>query len=233
MNVIVTGATKGIGRAIVEKFAEIGANLAICARTTTDLEHFRTELREKYPTISVLIKAVDVSKPIEVIQFADFVKIHWQTVDVLVNNAGIFLSGGLAEEADGHLEQMMNTNLYSAYHLSRAIFPMMKVQKSGHIFNMCSIASIIAYPYGGSYTITKFALLGLSKVMRAEWKTEGIRVTSILPGATWSDSWQGFEAPEDRLMKAEDVAATVLAAYQLSPQAVVEEIIIRPQLGDL
>ena len=150
-----------------------------------------------------------------------------------MNNAGVFLPGALGEEAEGGLEQMINTNLYSAYHLTRAILPAMLPQKKGHIFNMCSIASKIAYPNGGSYSISKFALLGFSKVLREELKEEGIKVTAILPGATWSNSWAGVELPESRLMQANDIAIAVVAALKMSPSAVVEDIVIRPQLGYL
>jgi short-subunit dehydrogenase len=106
-------------------------------------------------------------------------------------------------------------------------------KKSGHIINMCSIASLDAYPNGSSYCISKFALYGFSKCLREELKTSGIRVTSILPGAAWSDSWKGAELPVDRLMQSNDVAKAVLCAIELSPAAVLEEIILRPQLGDL
>ena len=98
---------------------------------------------------------------------------------------------------------------------------------------MCSIASQIAYPNGGSYSISKFALLGFSKVLREEMKNKGVKVTSILPGATWSNSWAGVDLPESRLMQATDIANATWSATTMSPSAVVEEIILRPQLGDL
>jgi len=98
---------------------------------------------------------------------------------------------------------------------------------------MCSVASLMAYPHGGSYSISKFALLGFSKVLREEMKDKGIKVVSIMPGATWSNSWAGVEQPEERLMQAHDIALVVMSAIQLSPSAVMEEIILRPQLGDL
>ena len=110
---------------------------------------------------------------------------------------------------------------------------MMMPLKKGYIFNMCSVASEKAYPNGGSYSISKFALLGFSKNLREEMKPFGIKVTSILPGATWSDSWAGFEAPEERLMQARDIAEAVVSALRMSAAAVVEEIVLRPQLGDL
>jgi short-subunit dehydrogenase len=109
----------------------------------------------------------------------------------------------------------------------------MKLNRSGHIFNMCSIASFMAYPNGGSYAISKFALLGFSKCLREELKTFGIRVTAVMPGATKTASWEGVEIPEDRFIKVEDVADSVFAAYALSDRSVIEELIIRPQLGDL
>ena len=91
----------------------------------------------------------------------------------------------------------------------------------------------MAYPNGGSYSISKFALLGFSKVLREELKPKGIRVTSIMPGATWSASWDGVDLPEDRLAKATDIAEVTWSAYVLSPSAVMEDVIVRPQLGDL
>jgi short-subunit dehydrogenase len=128
---------------------------------------------------------------------------------------------------------MMKTNVYSAYYLSRFLVPSMIRRKSGHIFNMCSIASLKAYPYGGSYSITKYALAGLSANLRDELKKHGIKVTSLFPGAVYTASWDASGVDPDRIMKAEDIAKMVFASANLSPQACVEEIVIRPQLGDL
>jgi NADP-dependent 3-hydroxy acid dehydrogenase YdfG len=151
----------------------------------------------------------------------------------LVNNTGYFLPGQIQNEADGTIESMINTNVYSAYHLTRAILPSFIKQNDGHIFNICSTASITAYTNGGSYCISKFALLGFSKVLRAELLNTQIRVTSVLPGATLTASWDGTELPAERFIKAEDIAEAVFGAYSLSKQTVVEEILIRPQQGDL
>ena len=127
----------------------------------------------------------------------------------------------------------MAVNVYSAYHLTRAVLPTMIAAKTGHIFNICSIASLNAYANGGSYSITKFALLGFSKNLREELKPHGIKVTAASPGATLSASWDGFEIDPKRIMEAADIAKMVFAVSQLSPQAVVEDIVMRPQLGDL
>ena len=107
------------------------------------------------------------------------------------------------------------------------------IRRQGHIFMMCSTASITAYTNGGSYCISKFALLGLSRVLREEVKESGVRVTAILPGATLTASWEGADLPPDRFMQATDVADAVWTACALPKTAVIEEILLRPQLGDI
>lgn len=233
MNIVITGGTKGIGLAIAHTFAKAGFDLAVCSRNAQDLEQMTQTFAAEYPGIKLLTKPTDMSKKAEVLEFADFIKSNWKKLDVLVNNAGIFVPGEIHKEEEGVLESQIETNLYSAYHMTRALLPIMLPHQSGHIFNMCSIASFMAYPNGGSYSISKFALLGFSKVLRAELMEKGIKVTSIMPGATWSNSWAGVELPEERLMKAEDVATSIWAAWNTSASAVVEDIILRPQLGDL
>jgi short-subunit dehydrogenase len=105
--------------------------------------------------------------------------------------------------------------------------------RNGHIFNLCSIASLQAYPGGGAYSISKFALLGFTKNLRHELKPHGIKVTAIIPGAVYTDSWKGSGVSKNRIMESEDIAKIIFGATQLSPQAVTEEIILRPQAGDL
>jgi len=233
MKAVITGATKGIGRALTETFASKGFHLAICSRNLQDLEQTKAELKEKYPDIEVLILATDMSKKEEVLAFAAHVRKSWDQVDLLINNAGVFLPGEIHKEEDGTLEMQIETNLYSAYYMTRALLPLMLDHKKGHIFNICSIASLFAYPNGGSYSISKFAMLGFSKVLREEMKDKGIKVTSVMPGATWSNSWAGVDLPESRLMPAEDIAKAVWGAWEMSASTVVEDILLRPQLGDL
>ena len=232
-SILISGGTKGIGLAIARVFAEREFDVCVCARTKTDLDAMSELWAREYPRSRLYAHPCDVGKKSELLEFADWAKANLGSLDVLVNNAGIFLPGKVSEESDGVLETLMEINLYSAYHLTRALLSLMAPRRSGHIFNMCSVASIAAYPNGGSYSISKFALLGFSKVLREELKPLGLKVSAILPGATWSDSWAGFEAEESRLMQASDVARSIWAAYDLSDSAVVEEIILRPQLGDL
>lgn len=232
-NIVITGGTKGLGRAIAEIFASNGFDICVCARTQADLDAMQVEWSEKFPQQQLHTYIADLSKKADVFHFVHFVRSHWSRLDVLVNNAGIFMPGTIVGEREGTLETLMEVNVYSAYHLTRALLPLMLPHAQGHIFNLCSIASIAAYPNGGAYTISKFAMLGFSKSLREEMKPCGIKVTALLPGATWSDSWRGADFPAERLMQAGDIARMVWAAYDLSDAAVVEEMVIRPQLGDL
>lgn len=233
MNIVVSGGTKGIGKAIALKFVAEGHNVCICGRNVSDLDSFKSEAKSINPQSKVITIKADVSHKKDVAEFADQAVVNFGTIDILVNNAGVFMPGKITEEEDGKLEKLIETNLYSAYHLTRDILPFMANSTKPHIFNICSIASITAYPNGGSYSISKFAMLGFSKVLREELKEKGIKVTAVLPGATWSDSWAGVDLPYERLMEAKDIADTIWHTYQLGSSAVVEEIILRPLEGDL
>lgn len=233
MNIIVTGATKGIGRAIVEKFANKGYSIYFCARTPQDVAALVDELVVNYPQQTFKGYAVDMANKSAVLQFAKDILHAITSIEVLVNNAGVYLPGNVIDEADGTLEQQIATNLYSAYYLTQKLVPTMIEAGKGHIFNMCSIASLQAYPGGGSYSISKYALLGFSDNLRLELKDKGVKVTAVMPGATYSNSWAGSGIDEARIMEANDIAEMVYHSAQLSPQAVVERIVIRPQLGDL
>ncbi|MDF2159206.1 SDR family oxidoreductase [Algoriphagus sp. CAU 1675] len=230
--ILVSGGTKGIGRAIIKRFAKEGFDIATCSRNGEELQELKAELEAHYPGIQVLAEVADLSKKEEVYAFAEKVK-GFSNPDVLVNNTGIFLPGAIHDEPEGNFEFIMHTNLFSAYYLSRCFVKEMIQRKSGHIFSMGSVAGTKAYPNGGSYAISKWAMLGMTKCLREELKPHGVKVTSILAGATFTASWEGIDLPEERFMRADDVAESVWAAYNLSPQSVVEELIVRPQLGDI
>ncbi len=235
MNIVITGASKGFGKAIAERFASDGQahRFFLCARTGHELEKTGKELKERFPQVTVHTIVCDVTDKSQLTDFAGWIMGKISQTDILVNNAGIYLPGNAYGEEDGNLERLMDVNVYSAYHLTRLLLPAMMKAKSGHIFNMCSIASLHAYPNGGAYGISKYALYGFSKNLREEMKPFGIKVTHVLPGAAYTDSWSGTGVDPKRIMEAADIAQMVYAAAQLSPQACVEEIILRPQLGDL
>ncbi|MEZ5016737.1 MAG: SDR family oxidoreductase [Flavipsychrobacter sp.] len=228
-NAVITGGTQGIGRAMAEVLLKNGFSIAICARNKQDLELINKEWSNAYPESTIITYQADISKKEEVLSFAQHCIDIFSTIDILVNNAGQFIPGNISDEPEGRLESLMDVNLYSAYHLTRALLPQIKK----HIFNICSVASLKAYPNGGAYSITKYALLGFSENLREELKNEGIKVTSVCPGATNSRSWEGNEIDPERIMNAKDVADMMWAAYNLSAKADVELLVLRPQLGDL
>jgi short-subunit dehydrogenase len=233
MNVVITGASRGLGRAIAHVFAQNGHNLYISSRSEVALYKVVEELMTAYPAITVKARAFDLSVKEQAQALGKWVTDFGVPVDVLVNNAGLFDPGSVYNEPDGTLEHMMAVNLYSAYHVTRSVIDHMIRQKSGHIFNMCSIASLKAYPNGGAYSISKYALAGFSTNLREEMKPFNIKVTAVYPGAAYTDSWEGSGVDRKRIMQADDIAKMIYTASQLSPQACVEEITLRPQLGDL
>jgi short-subunit dehydrogenase len=232
MKAVITGASKGIGKAVAEHFAKRGADLFLCSRHMDRTLPWQNELMNKY-NCSVTSHNADVSEEGQVKELADRILEAFDGIDVLVNNAGQFEPGSIHEEPEGRLEHMLRVNLLSAYHLTRRLLPRMIEQRRGHIFNICSVAALGAYPNGGSYSISKWALLGFSRNLREELKTHGIKVTSVHPGATMSGSWEGFPVDPARIMTADDIATLIIASTDLSPQACVEDILVRPQLGDL
>lgn len=233
MNVVITGASRGFGFAIAEQFAAAGHSLYLCARDQERLRQSADTLKAQYPGLIVYVYAADLSDEKAVKSLAKKLLEEAGTIDILVNNAGSFVPGSVYNEPEGALKQMIDLNLFSAYHLTRALVPSMISRRQGHIFNMCSIASVQAYPNGGAYSISKFALLGFSRNLREEMKPFQVKVTAVLPGAAYTDSWKGSGVEPARIMEARDIAHMVYQATLLSPQACVEEIVLRPQLGDL
>ena len=230
---IITGGSKGIGRSIAIKFAKNNFDIFTCSRNQDELNKLESEIKSINPKIKVSTLVSDLSTKEGSLNFIDFIIKNTNKIDVLVNNVGTFIPGKLIEEEDSALEQMININLYSNYWVTKGLVNLMTNKKEGHIYNMCSIASKVAYANGGSYCISKFAFYGMSQCLREELKDFNIKVTSVLPGAVRTGSWDGTLLPDDRFIKAVDVSSSIYSAYNTSKGATIEEIIIRPQLGDI
>ncbi len=226
---VITGGSKGIGQALVLLFLKNGFQVFTCARSQEGLD----KLKASAQGLPLQTFVADMGKPEDVKSFCNWVLEQTSTLDVLVNNAGIFKPGQILNEEDNVFDQLINVNLASAYRVTRYLAPTMVAMGSGHIFNICSTASITPYTNGGSYCISKFGLYGMSKVLREELKTTGVKVTAVLPGATFTSSWEGSDLPLERFIPAGDIALAVWQAYSMSPSTVIEDLIIRPQLGDI
>jgi NADP-dependent 3-hydroxy acid dehydrogenase YdfG len=234
MNIIVTGASRGIGLAILEKFAQAGWNLAFCSKNADSVAKAKLHLQGINSDIKIYGEAFDIENKDAVLNFAANCIKELGSIHILVNNAGLFKQGELSAASFGDdLEYLMRVNLFSAYWMGKVIIPDMIKNNSGHIFNISSIAGLKDYDNGGGYTVAKFALTGYTKQIRNELKSKSIRVTGIYPGAVLTDSWAGVDLPLNRFIQPSDIADIIYATSQLSPSACVEDIIIRPQEGDI
>ena len=233
MKVVITGASRGLGFSMAEAFAAGGHDLLLTARNEFRLYQALESLMGRYPDQTIKAKPFDLGSKAGCTDFGNWVLGLGVVPDILINNAGTYEPGNLLDEPDGQIEQMLQVNFLSAYHLTRVLLPGMVKRKSGHIFNISSVAGLQAYPNGGSYSISKFALSGFSKNLREELKPFAIKVTTIYPGAVYTDSWADSGVDPGRIMKPSDIADTIVQIANLSPQAVVEELVIRPLAGDL
>jgi NAD(P)-dependent dehydrogenase (short-subunit alcohol dehydrogenase family) len=232
LNVVVTGASQGIGRAVAIAFAEEpGARLALISRNTDAMEETAAACRDRGGEARLF--PCDVTDEAAVERTARDIGEWMGDVDVLVNNAGAFTPGPLVDTTPAAFREQIDANLTSSFLVTRAFLPGMLAAGRGHLFYMGSVASIRAYPGSVAYCAAKHGVLGLARVVREETRDRGLRVTTVLPGATFTPSWAGTELPEERFMPAEDVAAAVLGVWRLSDRSVVEELLIRPQEGDV
>lgn len=229
---LITGASQGIGQAIAEAFAsEPEAKLVLVARNEAKLKAVADRCEAK--GADTLVVPCDVTNEEAIAHMADTVRAQWGTPDVLVNNAGVFQPGGLLETTLASFRHQVDVNLTSAFMVTQQFLGAMMERGDGAIFYMASVASIKAYAGGAAYCTAKHGLLGLARSVREETRGSGLRVTTIMPGATLTPSWDGVDLPEERFMPATDIANAVRDIYHLSDRTVVEEIVLRPQEGDI
>ena len=230
---VISGASRGIGKAIASALAAKGFGVCLLARNEEVLRQTSMELQATYPQSEVIHYALNLSDKTACTKVLADLSQKWSHVDVLINNAGSFQPGNLMEEADGLFEEMLQSNLYSAYYLTRAVFPLLQKGNAKVIINICSVASLNAYPRGGSYGIAKFGMLGFSRNLRMELAEQGYRVTAILPGPVLTDSWGDIDLPKERFIMPADIAKVVIAGLEMSPQAFSEEILMNPIAGKI
>jgi len=228
-NILITGGTKGIGKATAQLFAKQGHNIAIVARSADDLVASRQELLHINPNAEILAKNTDLSRKREILAFAKWLSEKWNTLDVLVNNAALFVQKNFTEEPANTLEKTLATNLLAPYYLTKSLLPLLRASEKAHIFNICSVASRRPYPEAMAYSISKYALLGFNHNLRENLRADHIRVTAVLPGATYTASWENENIDANKLLPPEDIAQAILSAYQMSDQTVVEELVLNPR----
>ncbi|MET0263659.1 MAG: SDR family oxidoreductase [Rariglobus sp.] len=232
--ILITGASQGIGEEIAQVFArKLGkaALLVLAARNMDNLAKVACACEKLGAKAEAFV--CDVAEEDQVASMAAAVKKHFGSVDVLINNAGVFEAAPFVETTVDDFDRIVAANLRSAFLVTQAFVPAMIAQKHGDVFFMSSIAGLGAYPNSAAYCAAKFGVTGLAAVLRAETKDHGVRVCCVHPGATWSPSWSESGVKKERIMPAEDVARAFFDIYRLGRNTVIEEIVLRPQLGDL
>jgi Short-chain dehydrogenases of various substrate specificities len=230
---LVTGATKGIGRAIAEKLAASGYDLVVSARDMGALETLKSMLESRHAGISVTPYACDFRDSIQRKEFVRWIDLHYAQIDVLINNAGIFKPVSLLDESDEDFTDQMSVNYYTAHLLARTVGRNMRKHRKGHIFMVSSIASREPVAAAGTYTVTKYAVSGLTHVLRDELRQHDVKVTEIIPGSTLTSSWAGTTIPSERFILPADIAEAVLTCLRMSKGASVEQIVIKPRYGNI
>jgi len=230
---LITGATRGIGRGIAFMLAKAGCHLMLAARTEEALRDLAEILSTQYPDIIVRYKVIDASQREQVKQLAEYTSAIFPVLFILVNNVGLFKPGNLLGEAQDALETHMSVNVYCPHYLSVFFGQKMVEAGEGHIFNVGSVAGKKSVPTAASYSVTKYALHGLTDVLRQELGPYGVKVTELIPGSTFTSSWEGTDIPEEQFVGVNDIAQALWVCLQMSKGANVDEIIIRPVSGKL
>jgi 3-oxoacyl-[acyl-carrier protein] reductase len=223
---LVTGGSRGIGRAIALRLARLGSSVAICGRDVKALESVAAELRAWAPR--VFSQVADVTRSAEVAQLIEKTEAALGPITILVNNAGVGVFGPAQEKTEAEWDRVLNTNLKSVFLVSREVAPSMIRHKRGDIINISSLAGRNTFAGGGIYCASKWGVQGLSGCMAEDLREHGIRVSVICPGSVATEfSGRGPKDP-NKVLTAEDVAHAVAMVLTQGPQSFLSEIHLRP-----
>lgn len=226
MKAIITGVTKGIGKATAVALAKSGYDIIGCARNEAELASFETEIKSY--GVNVLAVKADCNQKEEVFNFINTALAYAPEINVLVNNVGVFYPGSLLDEDDDVFETQQQINVNATYYIAKRIGKLMRTQGFGHIFNICSVASKTPVENAGSYSVTKAAMLSLNHVLRRELTPYHVKVTAIIPGSTFTASWEGTTLDQAKFVQPDDVAKSITTILTLSDGANVDEVTITP-----
>jgi short-subunit dehydrogenase len=221
-NAIVTGSTKGMGRSIAEKLSSEGYRVWISARNQKELEAAKNEIEAKTGN-EVKIHAIDFSSQDQIERYADEILKTGESIDVLVNNVGVYIPDNLKDAAQ-KLDMQMDVNFYAPYYLTQKLLQKFEEQKAGSIFNICSVVNRKPRVDGASYTISKFAFWGYHKLLHQTLLPLGIKVTGFFPSSINTSSWDGMNAPKDEFVQPDDVADMIFTILTMKRGTVPSEI---------
>lgn len=224
MNFIITGASRGLGKAFAKFASKFGGTVGIIASNQERLKEVAAQLEG----CSVITYACDFTEPAAVDALISELKSDFDKVDVLINNVGAFEIGELAETKLEQVEKMLNINFKAAFSITQEFLPVFKSQKEGFIFNIGSIITETPRKDIAAYTISKFALQGYTKILCDDLKDFGVKVTEVVPGSINTSSWDGIDAPKEDFVQPSDIVSAVEMVINSSKGANFEQIIVRP-----
>lgn len=230
MNILITGGSRGIGKAIANYLNNDGHSLMLVARNSSNLEKTKNELGKSNKNVDSFV--CEVGNESEIDKLVSYCTEKNFEPNVLVLSAGIFIEGSLTNSKSEDFYETMNVDLYHIYHCVKKFMPSLKKNGNAKIIIIGSTASLEAYPVGALYGVAKWGLKGYAINLRKELMKDNIGVTLINPGGTLTDLWEGEELAPNRLLEPTDIGKLISVILTLSPQAVVEELIVRPMHGD-
>jgi len=223
-NALITGAGKGIGRAMAIALAHEGVNVGLMARTVSDLEQLKEELKPL--NIKVSVAVADVSSIDAVNAAVAGIKAELGAIDILINNAGIGVFGSFMELEPAKWEEIIKVNLLGVYYVTRAVLPEMIERKTGDIINVSSSAGQRGAAVTSAYSASKFGLIGLSESLMQEVRKHNIRVTTLTPSTIATDMAKDLKLTDgnpERVMQPEDFAELVVSQLKLNRRVFVKE----------
>jgi 3-oxoacyl-[acyl-carrier protein] reductase len=223
---LVTGGSRGIGRAIALRLAELGASVAICGRDAGALSATASELQKHAPR--VFSHVADVTRSADVTSLVEAAEKALGSISILVNNAGIGGFGPVHEKSEADWDKVLDTNLKSLFLVSRAVVPSMIRRGGGDIVNIASLAGRNTFAGGGLYCASKWGVYGLSGCMAEDLREHGIRVSVVAPGSVATEFSGRGPKDASKVLKAEDVAHAVALIVTQGPQSFVSEVQLRP-----
>lgn len=223
---LITGASRGIGKAIAQSLVRMGATLSLCARDAQKLESVRRELESE--GAKVLAVPTDVARPGDITSLVQTTERSLGPIEILVNNAGVGHFAPVQEESEANWDSVLDTNLKAVFLLTRAVAPGMISRRSGHIINIASLAGKNAFAGGGIYCASKWGLLGLTQCAAEDLRPYGIRVSAICPGSVATDFSPHSTKDPAKMLQPEDVAHAVEMILTQAPQSFISEVLLRP-----
>ncbi len=227
----ITGSGQGIGKAIAMNLAKNGARVVMTSRSLEKLAETAKEIQDAGG--EVLALPGDVRDVAQIESIVNQVESEWGGIDVLINNAGVGIFKKITKLEESDWNDMMDANAKSAFLCSRAVLPGMMDRQRGHIVNIVSVAARKAFPNNAGYSASKYAMLGFTDVLRLEARDHGIKVTAVLPGATDTPLWGDANIDHSKMMQPKAVAESIVGLLGNTSNAMIEELVIRPQGGDL